>query len=283
MRERFSTQVLSKGLDVLSSDLCRRRLGHAYTLVDVQSYKKSLSLRLRRARCTIFMLGGSSRTRSPLRAPLWSGTWLASALDRDSWRCVLTCASARSSLSIHRYLNCVPLCKSASRWQGLQRAPPSRNLPLRTPFFRLAGVPTSCSKCPGSGINLRWRNSRSLCDSRRLSDHPLPRPSWMMTPSGSFKHYFLAGFSVASQSHLRHLVGPGRFAFSSAPLPDLRTMVCIPAIRSCKPVSAALLLLTLLLSPNPNLALGPLSRLPPLPPPPSVLRAQVASLHYRPG
>ena len=47
-------------------------------------------------------------------------------------------------------------------------------------------------------------------------------------PSGSLKHYFLAGFFVASQSHLRHLVSPGRFAFCSAPLPDLRTMVRMP-------------------------------------------------------
>ena len=47
-------------------------------------------------------------------------------------------------------------------------------------------------------------------------------------PSGSIKHYFLAGLHVASQNHLRHLVSPGRFAFCSAPLPDLRTMVRMP-------------------------------------------------------
>ena len=42
---------------------------------------------------------------------------------------------------------------------GLQRTSPFRhNLPLWMLFFRLAGVPTLCSKCPGSGINLRWRS-----------------------------------------------------------------------------------------------------------------------------
>ena len=32
-------------------------------------------------------------------------------------------------------------------------------------------------------------------------------------PSGSIKHYFLTGLSVASQEQLLHLVSPGRFAF----------------------------------------------------------------------
>ena len=46
----------------------------------------------------------------------------------------------------------------------------------------------------------------------------------MTIPVGSIKHYFLTRLSIASQEHLQHLVSPGRFAFSSAPLPDIHTM-----------------------------------------------------------
>ena len=47
------------------------------------------------------------------------------------------------------YRSCVPSCKSAFRWLGPRRAPPSRsNLPLRTPSFKLAGAPIWCSKMP---------------------------------------------------------------------------------------------------------------------------------------
>ena len=65
--------------------------------------------------CTIFMLGGSLSTRSPFRAPLWSGTWLGSALGHALWLSVPTCELARSSLSMRRYRSCVLPCKSVSR------------------------------------------------------------------------------------------------------------------------------------------------------------------------
>ena len=47
-------------------------------------------------------------------------------------------------------------------------------------------------------------------------------------PSGSIKHYFLTGLSVASQEQLLYLVSAGRFAFCSAPLPDLQAMARMP-------------------------------------------------------
>ena len=72
---------------------------------------------------------------------------------------------------------------------------------------------------------------------------------------------------VASQEHLRHPVSPGRFAFCSAPLPDLRTMARMPraTIRSFRPVFDALSLLILLQNLNQNLALARRPRLPMLP------------------
>ena len=68
------------------------------------------------ARCTTCMLVGSSRTRSLLRAPLSTGTWLGSALARASWRLARTYGLAHISLSIPRSLSCGPSFKSASRW-----------------------------------------------------------------------------------------------------------------------------------------------------------------------
>ena len=153
--ERDRTPQPSSFGCVRSTCICRSRLhpacaAHLRTR-SLLSWRLSPSLRLHHVRCTKFTLAGSSRIRLPLRALSLSGTWLDSATDRGSWRCVLTCVSVRSSLSIRRSLNCVSLCKFASRWQGLQRASPSRhNLPPWTLCCRLAGVPTSCSKCPGS-------------------------------------------------------------------------------------------------------------------------------------
>ena len=169
------------------------------------------------------MLGGSSSTRSPFRADSWSGTWLGSALGHASWPSVHNCELARSSLSMRRYLSCGPSCKSVSRWLGPRRALPSpSNLLLRTPYFRLAGDLTLCSKCPGNGIN-------RACGTPGLpataAGHPTTIRLAHDDPSGSIKHYFLTGLSVASQEQLRHLVSPGRLAFCSAPLPDLRAMV----------------------------------------------------------
>ena len=57
---------------------------------------------------------------------------------------------------------------------------------------------------------------------------------------GSIKHYFLAGLSVASQAHLRHLVSPSRLSFGSAPLPDLRTMVRMPKATSYQELQTCL-------------------------------------------
>ena len=161
-----------------------RRVRVRFTLGIVQLVSVShLSFLPRRpARCNTFMRGGSSCTRSLSRGPLWIGTWLVSALGPALWLSVHTCALAHSSLSIRRSQSCVPSCKSVCRWLGARKALPSQsNLPLRTPFFKLAGALTSCSKCPGSGIKQRWRNSLSCCDSRRPSAHPLLRPSLQMT------------------------------------------------------------------------------------------------------
>ena len=78
-------------------------------------------------------------------------------------------------------------------------------------------------------------------------------------PSGSLKHYFLAGFCVASQAHLQDLVSPERFAFCSAPLPNLRTMVRMPRPTSYQELQTCLRRtwwLNRRLSLSPNLALG---------------------------
>ena len=73
---------------------------------------------------------------------------------------------------------------------------------------------------------------RSSCNSCRPSNHPPLRPSLQMTaPRAASSTTFSRGFT-ASQEHLRHLVSPSRFAFCSAPLSDLRTMVRMPRAAS---------------------------------------------------
>ena len=202
-------------------------------------------LRLRPARCTTFMLGGSSSTRSPRQAPSWSGTWLGSALGRAFFLSVPTCGLARSSLSMRRYLSCAQSCKSVSRWLGPLRAPPSpSNLLLRTPYFRLAGDLTLCSKCPGNGISPRLRNFRSPCDSRRTSDHPPPRLSLlMMTPRAALSATFSRGSRWPARSSCGTLSAQAALPFARRPsLPFGPCRACRKplAIRNSRHASNAL-------------------------------------------
>ena len=59
-------------------------------------------------------------------------------------------------------------------------------------------------------------------------------------PYQSLKRYFLAGYSVASQEQLQHLVSPGRLAFGSAPLPDIHAMGCMRTTTSCQELQTCL-------------------------------------------
>ena len=72
-------------------------------------------------------------------------------------------------------------------------------------------------------------------------------------PSGSIKHYFLTGLSLASQEQLQHLVSPGRFAFSSAPLPDIQAMVRMRTATSYQELQTCLQH-TLVTAPSPGTA-----------------------------
>ena len=114
-------------------------------------------------------------------------------------------------------------------------------VPMGTPPSRLAGYLASRTKS--------WP-----CPSQVLLGVPFPmlaelpvslrQPQEFMPPSASplFGDYFLTGLSVASQEQLLHLVSPGRFAFCSAPLPDIHAMARprLPAIKNCRPASSSL-------------------------------------------
>ena len=169
------------------------------------------------------MLGGSSSTRSPFRAPSWSGTWLGSALGHALWLSAHTCELARSSLSMRRYRSCAlswALPKQPATADSLLQAGWRSDLVLQMAWERdqpaLAELPVSL---------------RQPQDIRPPSASPLLADN---DPSGS------TGVSVASQEQLRHLVSPGRLAFCSAPLPDLRAIVRMPKATSYQELQTCL-------------------------------------------
>ena len=104
----------------------------------------------------------------------------------------------------------------------------------------------------------------------------------MMTPRAASSTIFLQG-SLLQASRISGTWS----AQGASPSALLQSLIfgpwcachALPAIRSCKPASAALLLLVLLLSLSPNLALGLQARLPPLSPPPNAMRAQWLTVH----
>ena len=201
----------------------------------------------------LFMLGGSLSPRSRFRAPLWSGTWRGSA----SGRLMAVCAHLRKSPQLLLHTQTPGLRAVRVPLAGTRKGTALPKQPATADALLQAGWrPDLVLQMP------RERDQPALAELpvslRQPQDIRAPSASPLLAdddPSGSIKHYFLAGLWVASQAHLRHLVSPSRLAFCS------RHSLIFGPWCVC-PTDLHALLLQILLQ---ILALGRRLRLPPLP------------------
>ena len=111
---------------------------------------------------------------------------------------------AHSSLSARRYRSCVPSCKSAFRWLEPRRAPPSRsNLHCGLPPSSWLAPRSGALNAPGAGSTSAGRTPGLPATAQAIRP---PSASPLLAdddPSGSIRHYFLAGLFQELQTCLR--------------------------------------------------------------------------------
>ena len=142
---------------------------------------------------------------------------------------------------MHKSRNCELWFRSVSRWLGLQGVLPS---PATADSFLQAGWrPDLVLQMP---CELYQPELAELPVSLRQPQDLLPPSCSPLlgddNPSGSIKHYFLTGLSMASQEQLQHLISPGRLAFGS--LTSMPWFACARhKLKNCRPACSRLSLL----------------------------------------